>query len=191
MAGRRFIQAVQPDDLIMVYAPNPNPNNANTATMFVVLGAPDDNDPHPLTSAVTVRQVDWDVPAWPGNWILDGPQVRYITETLEWWGRDDYDSQEHRDPWEFNHDPDSGHLLQDILDARSPGVAPDDNQECTQVLVNPHGRQMSRLQKRRPLFALGVVDTHGSILRSSVVTKHVLCAWVMTMHFEIKHSCVR
>lgn len=84
MAGRRFIQAVKPDDLIMIYTPNPNPNNANTAAMFVVLSAPDDNDPHPLTSSITVRNVDWDIPVWPGHWILDGPKVRYITATLEW-----------------------------------------------------------------------------------------------------------
>lgn len=58
MAGHRFIQAVKPDDLIMIYPANPYPNASDTATMFVVLSAPDDNDPHPHTSSITVRQVD-------------------------------------------------------------------------------------------------------------------------------------
>jgi hypothetical protein len=130
MIGRRFIQAVEPNDLILIYPAIPYPGQRDSATMFVVLCAPADGDPHPLTSSITVREIDWRVPALSGNWILDGLYIDNIP----------VNSEEDPDFFELDDLPETEEAgsLKDILDMHEPEATPDGDQGCLRVWVNPH-----------------------------------------------------
>lgn len=131
----RFIQAVKPNDLIMIYPAMPDAYPEDSAIMFVVLSAPADRDPHPITSSFTVRRINWDVPGRPGDWILNGPYVDYTPVEPG----DDLDSS----PFNYRSHPITFYepaSLKDILEAHASGAKQEPDQDCTGVWVNPHRR---------------------------------------------------
>jgi hypothetical protein len=130
MIGHRFIQDVEPNDLIMIYPAARPARREELAAMFVVLSAPADGDFHSFSSLITVRFAHWHVPAQSGGWILNGPRVDYIPEEPE----EDSDSSELNNlpeiPWGVES-------LKDILDAHDFGARQEPRQECTRLGESP------------------------------------------------------
>lgn len=113
-------QAVRPGDFILTWAPDENPH------MLIVKSIIGNGNSSTDPSSIIVTYTHSHIPAQPGSWMLDGPNIVYFGKIHEEGEVDfvgPFDKPLSSYTQDFNQAEDAGALRLDM-----------------KILVNPHGR---------------------------------------------------
>ena len=134
MAPYILEQPVKPGDLILLSAPG------RKAEMLFVKHTSDGNE-STSTESITAKPISWRIPIKKGHWTLDGPRVEYWEEEEDHEGQQSEHEMEKEDEYEYGIFEEV--KLSEFLYSFNPLGAGDTGKgEDTQIMVNPHGRQV-------------------------------------------------